>query len=233
MEPTTVSMQELRTNMLTFHLVRLLSELFSSAAFPGMHPVCGVLQAKEGFSPWPDTGLLSYSDGCGQCMTIGWNAAGVVGLVFDHESCNSEAAGGDVQPEDYRPLQWFEGSLPPPLLPLATSLARTMGNLTTAGFFATGEGPLAVTSSDSRHTHDWFGVLTEDFEAELHSILPEQRDLCQAVARDLRKSRRALSEQERSLLLRVPPEWAEDQPPRPDAAVLAKALALVGVDWGT
>lgn len=219
--------------MLAFHLVNLLSTLFSQTVFPSLEAPREVLHTTEALSPWPDSGLLMYSDDCGQVMTVGWEGPLVVGLVFDHESCNSEAAGGRVKPEDYRPLQWFAGELPPQLLPLATSLATRIGDLTTAGFFAIGEGPVVVTTDDSAHTHDWFGILTGRFDAQLHSILPEQLELCKAIASDLRESRRTLSEDERRLLLTLPPEWASEHPCTPDAAVLARALAHAGVDWGT
>ena len=229
---TTVSRLELQVQMLTFHLVVSLSEYYSALVFPSVTAKRGVLFAKKDLWPWPSEGALAYADGCGQMMMVGWNPVGVVGLVFDHESAHSEAAGGEIDPADYQPLQWF-GALPDALLPLATRLAQRMGNLTTAGFYAVEGGPLLVTTQDTSDTHDWFGILDGQFDAEVHSLLPEQVDVCARIARDLVDARRTLTPEEKAVLLTVPPEWlASGRVSEPDPAPLAQTLARVGIDWG-
>lgn len=218
--------------MLTFHLVVSMSEYYASVALPDGDEVRGVLFAKEGLLPWPNEGALSYSDGCGQSMLVGWDRVGVVGLVFENDSSNSEARGGRVAPADYQPLQWFD-ALPEALLPLATRLAQRMGNLTTAGFYALEGGPLLMTTRDSSHTHDWFGILDGQFDAEVHSLLPEHVEVCARVARDLVNGPRTLTPEEKAGLLTVPPEWLDGgRAIEPDPAPLAQTLERVGVDWG-
>jgi hypothetical protein len=229
---TTVSRLELRVQMLTLHLIVSLSEYYSALAFPDGGPKRGVLFAKQGLWPWPSEGALAYADDCGMSMLVGWEPVGVVGLVFDHESANSEAAGGEIDPEDYRPLQWFD-TLPEALLPLATRLAQRLRNLTTAGFYALEGGPLLVTTQDASDTHDWCGILDGQFDAEVHSLLPEQVEVCAQVARDLVNARRTLTAEEKAVLLTVPPEWlASGRVSEPDPAPLAQTLERVGVDWG-
>jgi hypothetical protein len=230
---TTVTPAELRTNVLAFHLILTLNDFFAIRPHPDLsRPRPGGLFSKGPLWPWPIEGALAYADGAGQMMLIGWNEAGFVGLVFDHESPNSEAAGGAVSPTDYRPLQWFD-TLPEGLAPLAALLASRMRNLTTAGFYSEGEGPVLVSTRDVDDTHGWFGLLDGAPGAEVHGLSPQQVALCFEVAREVGSSRRRLSQAERELLLAAPAKKSRrDAAASPlDPAVLAAALERVGVDW--
>lgn len=182
-------------------------------------------------------GRYAYDNGCGDRFDFAWNARGLVGLVFDHESDRSQY---DLDESERMPLRWMRG-IKGPAKALATSTAVGFANNVTAGMWTTGA---RLTLSDpirSRrgnhglHLVAGFGLPAEEavFGRTLRQNWLELSSLSEAHARIAIRLAAARSTDvtaaEQEQLLELPDGC--DTISLSDAKQVKEGLAQLGVRW--
>lgn len=244
---TSLTWPELWATLRVQHVLHCLTTFYGACSSEGASRVYGGLSFSSEW--WPHLAGAQSSAARGgyfetneQGADIGvlWDERGVVGLVFDKDSARNEAAGGRIPEDRYQPLRWLEG-LPEGLTPLARQLAKFMGNLVSAGFWAEVGQPITRSSGSSVDTHDWFHLLEGPrgtlANLEVLSLDPAHGELALALAQASLAGPYVVSARERAALHTIPAEWEESARlggrtvEVTDAALasLAAALAVVGI----
>lgn len=182
-------------------------------------------------------GWYAYDNGEGDRFDFAWNARGLVGLVFAHESPRSEYS---IDEKQRSPLRWLRG-ITGPAKALAIPTAVGFENNVTAGMWTTGTKLTLsdpVRSPRAEHGMDMvagFGLPAAEavFGTTLHQNWLELSSLSEAHARiairlaSARSTEVSAEEQEQLLVL---PNGCETIA-LSNAQQVKQSLAEIGVKW--
>ncbi|MBW2736236.1 MAG: ankyrin repeat domain-containing protein [Deltaproteobacteria bacterium] len=186
-------------------------------------------------------GSFYFDDLSGDRIVMAWNAAGLVGLAFDHESERSQYG------EDERtPLKRL-ADLPSTLRSLAQDAAEDLEDLVTAGLWVDDDEAAHLSdeiSSDSVSAHGLerflrfgmepreavFGETGQNW-AELSSLNPDQLELALSLAERCDAGPQRITPADASIMLASPDDGGCSEVTLTAAEECQALLAQLGIEW--
>ncbi|MBW2736242.1 MAG: ankyrin repeat domain-containing protein [Deltaproteobacteria bacterium] len=186
------------------------------------------------------TGSFYFDDLSGDRIVLAWNAAGLVGLAFDHESERSQYG-----EDECTPLKWL-GELPTTLRSLAEGAAEDLEDLVTAGLWVADEAAHLSDeiSGDTVSAHGLerflrfgmepreavFGETGQNW-GELSSLNPDQLELALSLAECCEANPRRITPTDASIMLASPEVGGRSEVTLTAAEESRALLAQLGIEW--